>query len=65
MFETLPGFRDFPPEARAKRNHLFRIFRNVARHLIFKNMMPLCWNPLICTLKNQVLKLRLSLSFRG
>lgn len=30
MFETLPGFRDFPPEACAQRNHLFRVFRNVA-----------------------------------
>ena len=27
MFETLPGFRDFPPEACAQRNHLFRVFK--------------------------------------
>jgi len=30
MFDTLPGFRDFPPEACARRNHLFRVFRTVA-----------------------------------
>ena len=35
MFETLPGFRDFPPEDCAKRNHLFRVFRNVARAFDF------------------------------
>ena len=31
MFETLPGFRDFPPEICARRNHLFRVFRTVAQ----------------------------------
>jgi histidyl-tRNA synthetase len=31
MFETLPGFRDFPPEVCARRNHLFRVFRTVAQ----------------------------------
>ena len=31
MFESLPGFRDFPPETCAQRNHLFRVFRTVAR----------------------------------
>ncbi len=36
MFETLPGFRDFPPEACARRNHLFRVFRTVARAFDFK-----------------------------
>ena len=36
MFETLPGFRDFPPEACAQRNHLFRVFRNVARAFDFR-----------------------------
>ena len=36
MFETLPGFRDFPPEACAQRNHLFRVFRNVARAFNFR-----------------------------
>ena len=35
MFETLPGFRDFPPEDCAQRNHLFRVFRNVARAFDF------------------------------
>jgi histidyl-tRNA synthetase len=35
MFETLPGFRDFPPEACARRNHLFRVFRTVARAFSF------------------------------
>mgnify|MGYP002055504975 CR=1 FL=1 len=35
MFETLPGFRDFPPEACAQRNHLFRVFRTVARAFSF------------------------------
>ena len=36
MFETLPGFRDFPPEACAQQNHLFRVFRNVARAFDFR-----------------------------
>ncbi len=36
MFETLPGFRDFPPEACAQRNHLFRVFRNLARAFDFR-----------------------------
>ena len=36
MFETLPGFRDFPPEACAQRNHLFRVFRAVARAFDFR-----------------------------
>ena len=36
MFDTLPGFRDFPPEACARRNHLFRVFRNVARAFDFR-----------------------------
>ena len=36
MFETLPGFRDFPPEACSRRNHLFRVFRTVARAFDFK-----------------------------
>ena len=35
MFENLPGFRDFPPEACARRNHLFRVFRTVARAFHF------------------------------
>ncbi len=35
MFETLPGFRDFPPEACARRNHLFRVFRTVAHAFHF------------------------------
>lgn len=30
MFEHLPGFRDFYPEALARRNHLFSILREVA-----------------------------------
>ena len=36
MFETLPGFRDFPPQACAQRNHLFRVFRNLARAFDFR-----------------------------
>ena len=36
MFETLPGFRDLPPEACSCRNHLFRVFRTVARSFDFK-----------------------------
>ena len=36
MFDTLPGFRDFPPKACARRNHLFRVFRNVARAFDFR-----------------------------
>ena len=36
MFETLPGFRDFPPEACAQRNHIFRVFRNVSRAFDFR-----------------------------
>jgi histidyl-tRNA synthetase len=35
MFETLPGFRDFPPDACASRNHLFKVFRKVARAFDF------------------------------
>ena len=31
MFDTLPGFREFPPDECAQRNHLFRVFRTVAR----------------------------------
>ena len=51
-----PGISDFPPEDCAKRNHLFRVFRNVARASIFMNMMH---HPrtLIYTSKNQALKL--------
>ncbi len=36
MFDTLPGFRDFPPDACAQRNHLFRVFRTVARAFDFQ-----------------------------
>lgn len=36
MFDTLPGFRDFPPEACSRRNHLFRVFRTVAKAFDFK-----------------------------
>jgi len=36
MFDTLPGFREFPPDACAQRNHLFRIFRTVARAFDFQ-----------------------------
>ena len=35
MFENLPGFRDSPPENFARRNHLFRVFRTVARAFHF------------------------------
>jgi histidyl-tRNA synthetase len=30
LFQTLPGFRDFYPEALARRNHLFRLWRQAA-----------------------------------
>ncbi len=30
MFQTLPGFRDFYPEDLARRNHIFRIWRQTA-----------------------------------
>ena len=30
MFQTLPGFRDFYPEDFAKRNHIFRLWRQTA-----------------------------------
>ncbi|MBC8348981.1 MAG: histidine--tRNA ligase [Verrucomicrobia bacterium] len=36
MFESLPGFREFYPEDCSRRNHLFRIFRNVARTFFFR-----------------------------
>lgn len=36
MFDTLPGFREFPPDACARRNHLFRVFRTVARTFDFQ-----------------------------
>jgi len=36
MFDTLPGFREFPPEECSRRNHLFRVFRTVARAFDFK-----------------------------
>ncbi|MBU63828.1 MAG: histidine--tRNA ligase [Opitutae bacterium] len=36
MFESLPGFREFYPEDCSRRNHLFRIFRNVARTFSFR-----------------------------
>jgi histidyl-tRNA synthetase len=35
-FDTLPGFREFPPDACAQRNHLFRVFRTVARAFDFQ-----------------------------
>jgi histidyl-tRNA synthetase len=35
MFEHLPGFRDFYPDALARRNHLFAIFREVAGRFDF------------------------------
>ena len=46
MFETLPGFRDFPPEACAQRNHLFRVFEMLHVHSIFVNMMHPVLEPL-------------------
>src|SRR5664279_6403185 len=30
LFQSLPGFRDFPPEALARRNHIFRLWRQAA-----------------------------------
>ena len=36
MFDTLPGFREFPPDVCAQRNHLFRVFRTVARAFDFQ-----------------------------
>ena len=35
MFEHLPGFRDFYPEALARRNHIFGILREVAERFDF------------------------------
>ncbi|MBG29946.1 MAG: histidine--tRNA ligase [Opitutae bacterium] len=35
MFEHLPGFRDFYPEALTKRNHIFGIIREVAERFDF------------------------------
>lgn len=35
MFERLPGFRDFYPEACARRNHLFRLWSQTARRFGF------------------------------
>jgi len=36
MFQNLPGFRDFFPEECAVRNHLFRVFRQTAKHFNFR-----------------------------
>ncbi len=36
MFKNLKGFRDFYPEEFAKLNHLFRVFRQVARNYGFQ-----------------------------
>ena len=36
MFESLPGFREFYPEDCSRRNHLFRIFKKVARTFAFQ-----------------------------
>jgi histidyl-tRNA synthetase len=30
LFQSLPGFREFPPEALARRNHIFRLWRQAA-----------------------------------
>jgi len=30
LFQSLPGFREFPPEVFARRNHLFRVWRRTA-----------------------------------
>ncbi len=30
LFRSLPGFREFPPEAFARRNHVFRVWRQAA-----------------------------------
>jgi len=35
-FDTLPGFREFLPDECAQRNHLFRVFRTVARAFDFQ-----------------------------
>lgn len=35
QFETLPGFREFYPEACARRNHIFNRWRHVARAFNF------------------------------
>ena len=35
-FDTLPGFREFLPDDCARRNHLFRVFRTVARAFDFQ-----------------------------
>ena len=36
MFESLPGFRELYPEDCSRRNHLFRIFRKIARTFAFR-----------------------------
>lgn len=36
MFESLPGFRDFPPEVCAVRNHIFRVWRQTALRFAFQ-----------------------------
>lgn len=35
-FDTLPGFREFLPDDCARRNHMFRVFRSVARAFDFQ-----------------------------
>ena len=52
MFDTLPGFR-IPPEECSKRNHLFRVFRTIARAFDFKEYDASILEPLELYLENR------------
>ena len=57
MFDTLPGFREFPPEECSKRNHLFRVFRTIARAFDFKEYDAPILEPLELYLEKSEMKL--------
>ncbi|MDX2109975.1 MAG: histidine--tRNA ligase [Verrucomicrobiota bacterium] len=46
MFETLPGFREFYPEACERRNHIFRKWKQVAHTFGFSEYDPPLLEPL-------------------
>lgn len=46
MFDTLPGFREFYPEACARRNHIFTQWKRVARSFGFAEYDPPILEPL-------------------
>ena len=60
MFETLPGFRDFPPEACARRIIFFGFSEPSPAPFISPNMMPPYLNLSICMWKNQGKRLSVS-----